>query len=171
MDGHLTEQQRRFVIHLASDSCSAAEAARRAGYSQNSAKEIASQLLRKDHVAAAVRKEQARVLGTLGGKALKVIGDILDDANAPLGVKLDASKTVLDRIGLVAARTPAHAAAIDDRPLNEMSMDELRALLAAIEIAKANQQPVTVDKATDGSASADWRQSATGQSGGSTSIN
>ena len=162
----LTDQQEKFVLTLVSEGCSATEAARRAGYKEKNARVVASQLMRKSHVTDAIRREQARVLGTLGGKALKVIGDILDDADAPLGVRLDAAKTTLDRIGLVAARTPAHAVDRDERPLNEYSMEELHTLLGAIEAAKATQQAVTAE--VNGARSRDWRRAATSEPGAPT---
>lgn len=96
--------------------------------------------MRKPHIVAALQKEQARVLGALGGKALRVIGELLDDPDAPAGVRLDAAKATLDRIGLVAARTPAQSvAAVNDRPMNEWTTDELHAYLAALNVMKREQ--------------------------------
>lgn len=140
----LTEQQRRFVTNLVSEGLSGAEAARRAGYGTKNARIVASQLLRKVHVAEAIRREQGRVLSTLGGKALRVIDQLLDDPEAPAGVRLDAAKTVLDRVGLVSARTPVQPV-LDDRPMTEMDVAELRALVAALKPLCGQAEPPTLN--------------------------
>jgi phage terminase small subunit len=155
MDG-LTEQQQRFVAEFVSNGGNGKQACVSAGYAAKSAHQEAYRLLRKPHVLDAVRKEQARVLGTMSAKALHVLDQLLGDTEISPAVRLDAAKTVLDRAGYVSARTPAHAIGSNDQPLNEMTPDELRAFLVAIEAVKA-QQPVTAGTARAGSASSDWR--------------
>lgn len=156
MDG-LTEQQQRFVAEFVANGGNGKQACVSAGYAAKSAHQEAYRLLRKPHVLDAVRKEQARVLGTMSAKALHVLDQLLGDTEISPAVRLDAAKTVLDRAGYVSARTPAHAIAGDEKPLNEMSTDELRAYLGAIQAAQA-QQAVAAGSTPEGATSTDWRQ-------------
>jgi len=55
---------------------------------------------------------------------LGVLEKILDDENAPAGVRVDAAKTVLDRAGFAAARKP-EGDDVGEKSLHEMSMAEL----------------------------------------------
>lgn len=66
----LNRKQKRFVAEYAVDGIGGA-AARRAGYSERTANVIASQLLTKPHVRAAVDAEQARILALAEVDAVK----------------------------------------------------------------------------------------------------
>lgn len=167
MDG-LTEQQVRFVAEFVSNGGNGKQACVTAGYAAKSAHQEAYRLLRKPHVLEAVRKEQARVLGTMSAKALHVLDQLLGDTEISPAVRLDAAKTILDRAGYVSARNPSHSISSDDRALTEMSADELRALLGVIEHVKESRasQAVTVD--ANGSRSTDWRQATPSEPGAPT---
>ena len=125
----LTEQQRAFVAHLTGTPGAignAAEAARLAGYSTRSAKEIAADLLHKPHVRAAVDEAmRAQISGPLAAKAVEVLARILADEGAPLKVRLDAAKTILDRAGVIAVRPEEAARGREEKPPAEMSIAEL----------------------------------------------
>lgn len=105
----LTPQQTEFVVHYTSTLeaiGNAAEAARRAGYSEASAREIGRQLLDKPHVRAAVDEANRRaVSGRLTTKAVALLERVLGDDNEPTKVRVDAAKAVLDRAGWTAGRT------------------------------------------------------------------
>lgn len=105
----LTPQQADFVAHYTSTPGAignAAEAARRAGYSEASAREIGRQLLDKPHVRAAVDEANRRaVSGRLTTKAVALLERVIEDDNAPDRVRVDAAKAVLDRAGWTAGRT------------------------------------------------------------------
>lgn len=99
----LTAQQSEFVKYYVSTGGNGAEAARLAGYSPESARKIAYQLMDKPHVQQAIREEQQGVIsGRLASKSIAVLEAVLDDPEAPLRIKVDAAKTILDRAGLVA---------------------------------------------------------------------
>src|SRR5438309_741957 len=70
----LTEQQQRFVTAFTIDPGAignASEAARRAGYSEHSAREIGRQLLDKPHVQVAIREaNQRQISGQMATKAI-----------------------------------------------------------------------------------------------------
>lgn len=126
----LTAQQEAFVVAYVAGGGNATQAAREAGFSEKSARQIGGHLTRKQHVMAAIRMEQQRTLrGRLASKALRVLEAILDDSAAPHGARVDAAKTLLDRAGLIAPRTDADSESRYDKPLNQMSVAELEKLI------------------------------------------
>ena len=119
------DQQRAFAEAYVLGSGNATQAAISAGYSPVSARQTASRLLHTPHVQDAIRRAQAHALkGRLASKALGVLEKILDDDDAPAGVRVDAAKTVLDRAGLSAVRVP-DADVDHGKPLEEMTTAEL----------------------------------------------
>lgn len=103
----LNQRQKLFVREYLADS-NGSRAAIAAGYSPNSARDIASELLRKPHVAEAIAKEQARLVTAADIRAEDVIlglkriafadiGDLVDKHGDPLPLnKLppDLAKTI-----------------------------------------------------------------------------
>lgn len=130
VDG-LTTKQRAFVRQFVDMGCGlegAGVAAIAAGYAEGST--AARRLLEIPSVREAIRVEQRGKLRVLANKALDVVADIMRDEEAPPKVRLDASKVILDRAGLVATQPEASDPADGyDRPVSEMTREELRALL------------------------------------------
>lgn len=125
MSTAILDQQQAFAEAYVLGNGNATQAAIAAGYSAVSARQTASRLLHTPHVQDAIRKAQAHALkGRLATKALGVLEKILDDEDAPAGVRVDAAKTVLDRAGFAAARKPEGDEAYE-KSLHEMSMVEL----------------------------------------------
>jgi phage terminase small subunit len=139
-----TDLQHAFVVEFVSNGGIATKAAASAGYSQQSARQIASQLLNKPHIQEAIRREQRKRLYGLGSKAMSVIESILDDEAAPAGVRLDAAKTVLDRCGLT-AETAKTEQLQNSKPLEEMTADELQAFIQEGIKQLKEQQAATVE--------------------------
>ena len=140
MDG-LTEQQQRFVAEFVSNGGNGRQACIAAGYAEDSASQSAYKLLRKEHVLLAIRREEMRVLGAMSAQALHVIQSLMADPGVSPAVRLDCAKTTLDRSGFVSVRSPSQAVVPGiDKPLNECSMDELRALVGALESIEQAQQ-------------------------------
>lgn len=132
----LTEQQAGFVAAFTSETGAignASEAARRAGYSVTSAREIGRQLLDKPHVRAAIDDaNRAQISGKLATKAVEVLEGILNDEQAAPKLRLDAAKTVLDRAGFIAPKAkerPPEGSA--RKSINSMSVAELEAFVAS----------------------------------------
>jgi phage terminase small subunit len=98
----LTDQQAAFVTHYTSTPGAignAAEAARRSGYSEASARDLGHQLLNKPHIRAAVESSNRENLsGRLYTKAVGLLERLLDDETASAKVRLDAAKVVVDRV-------------------------------------------------------------------------
>jgi phage terminase small subunit len=132
----LTEQQAGFVAAFTSEPGAignASEAARRAGYSVTSAREIGRQLLDKPHVRAAIDDaNRAQISGKLATKAVEVLEGILNDEQAAPKLRLDAAKTVLDRAGFIAPKAeerPPEGSA--RKSINSMSVAELEQFVAS----------------------------------------
>ena len=119
----LTEKQAAFVMAFTAEPGAignASEAARRAGYSKKSAAEIGRQQLEKPAVRAAIDEaNRAQISGALASKAVDVLREIVNDKDAPQKLRLDASKTILDRAGFVAPKA-------EERPQHDSQMDKLR---------------------------------------------
>lgn len=131
------DQQKAFAEAYVLGSGNATQAAIAAGYSAVSARQTASRLLATPHVQEAIRSAQAHVLkNRLASKALGVLEKILDDDSAPAGVRVDAAKTVLDRAGFAAARTP-DLPLDSDKTVGEMGLPELDALARRLHVAIA----------------------------------
>lgn len=144
---NLTEKQSLFVHHLVSGATSATEAARRAGYSGGGVRQVASQLMRKEHVQAAIRQEQfIKLNGDLANIALETLRSVMQDEAAPAGARVSASIAVLERAGLNASggREMHHA-----KPVSEMTNQELAAFIASsrrlLEYHEHQQSVQTVD--------------------------
>ena len=73
--------------------------------------------------------------GRLCSKALRVLESILDDDKAPVGARVDACKTLLDRGGGLPSRQVQAIEGPDayEKPQAEMSAAELHALVAHLE--------------------------------------
>lgn len=126
----ITELQNSFVQSLVYDGVSGTEAARRAGYSQHSARQAAVQLLANPKVQAAIRSEQFKYLnGTLASKALKTLESVIDDVTAPHGARVQASIALLERAGINTA-THKEIERLNNKPFQEMSLDDLNAFIA-----------------------------------------
>jgi len=118
-DSGLTEQQATFVRHIGAGE-SPVRAAEMAGYSEG---QIAHALLRNPNVLRAVHIETARLLVADGPTNFKVLRKIRDDETAPKGVRAD----VAIKLGRLAGHVePTKAAETHEKPLSEMTAEELR---------------------------------------------
>lgn len=121
----LTPKQRAFVAILVRSGSNPTAAAREAGYSEP--KVSSYDLLRLPHVAAAVRLERERYIsGELANVATGTLHAILTDKAAPASARVQAARTVLEMSGEIGRHKTS---AEEDRPLSEMSADELAKLI------------------------------------------
>lgn len=85
--------------------------------------------MQDETVLQAVRVEQSRVLvGDLANAALGVLRTAMTSEDVPWGVRVQAAKTVLDRAGHIAPKA-AEPPRAGDKPLSEMTADELEAFI------------------------------------------
>jgi phage terminase small subunit len=152
----LTQQQKDFVLHYTSTegaAGNAAEAARRARYSEKNAAELGRQLLGKPHVQAAIDAALREAIGTtLTVKAVNVIESILTSQEASLKLKGDMAAKVIEFSGLVerAKAEKAKQTGLDaTKPLSQMTRAEIEAVVArgvdimkmADDLARQSAQP------------------------------
>lgn len=122
-----TEMQQAFISNYL-DGLNQTEAARRAGYSNP--EQAGWQQLRKAHIAHFIRTEQARKLATDGVRVgINTLLEIAQDREAPKAARVQAANSLLDRAGLT-ARVAEAAQGVHDRPLSEMTIHELQAVVS-----------------------------------------
>jgi hypothetical protein len=102
-------------------------AAQLAGFLDRPSKE-AWRLLRIPHVLAAVNAAVQIALAEDATLARNLLRRYVKDESMHPKIRLDAAKTLLDRAGHIAPKA-REAGGGHDKPLHEMSIDELRALV------------------------------------------
>jgi hypothetical protein len=127
----LTAEQAIFVREYVRSGGRGAESARAAGYSAKTADNYAYQLLQKPHVQEAIHKEQRRTFSELAAIALGQARMMLEDPKTPAGARVELMKMSFDRAGLAALRN-ADDPPGDDKPLREMTVDELEEIAASL---------------------------------------
>lgn len=121
----LTPKQRAFVVALVRNGTTPTAAAREAGY--NNPKVSSFDVLRLPHVAAAIRLERSRYIsGELANIATGTLRHILTDSEAPASARVQAARTVLEMSGDIGK---AKRQDDDDRPLSEMTAEELARMI------------------------------------------
>lgn len=111
MKDDLTEKQRALVDTIVATGCSITEAAKTAGYSTNvskdSARVSASRTLRLPKVQQYMQQRIAQTLGLGAVSASKRLIELSTGARSEY-VQLEASRDILDRVGLRAPDKVAH---------------------------------------------------------------
>ena len=122
----LTAKQRAFVTELVRTGCTPTAAARKAGYADPGTS--AYDLQRLPHVAAAIRFERGRyITHELANVATGTLVAVMTDKEAPASARVQAARTVLELSGeLSKGRDRGND---EDRPLSELSADELTRLI------------------------------------------
>lgn len=121
----LTAMQRSFVVALTRNGTNPTQAARDAGYAHPDV--AAYELSRLPHVQAAIAHERQRyVSGELANVATGTLRAIMEDKAAPAAARVSAARTVLEMAGEIGK---GKKDAEDDRPLSEMSAEELGRLI------------------------------------------
>jgi phage terminase small subunit len=121
----LTPKQREFVHNLVVLGENATAAARRAGY--NYPNVTSCQLVQLPHIQLAIRQERSRFFEVdLANVAAGTLRQIMLDEEAPAAARVSAARTVLEVTREIGRRQEDQA---DDRPLSEMTPDELADLI------------------------------------------
>ena len=158
-DVPLTDMQDAFVLAFTTQpGCigNAAESARRAGYSESTAREIGRQLLDKPHVRAAIdTANRLQLSHSAATKAIRLLERTIDDTSAPIKVRVDAAKAILDRAGYAAGGRDDRNAA-SGKSLHQMTSVELEAIAArmrsSLEAGLIDVTPILVPTAESGDA-------------------
>lgn len=132
-DANLTLKQRAFVTTLVRTGCTPTHAARIAGYSD--AKVSAYDLLRSAQIQAAVRFERSRyVMSDLANIATSTLKEVMLDQDAPASARVQAARAVLEMAGELGK---VKADLMEDRPLSELTADELTRLIDQWQVERA----------------------------------
>lgn len=154
----LTERQAAFVRSYVENGGNGAEAARSAGYSEHSAKQIGTQMLSLPWVQRALEVARNRCLAELEVKSLRVLRGILDETNPALlspGQQLKAAEIVLK---IRAGDRALDKKTEQSKALNEMSVDELEAFIRRGREAAAQAQHPILEGCSEPIASGDNAQ-------------
>lgn len=130
LSGVLTAKQSAFVSQFVALGGQQGKAAELAGYADAAAS--AHRLVRLPHIQAAIRAEQARLVLEGGAKGLQWMVKALDDAKLPGAVRFQSAKWLAEAAGHgLAAQRAQLGLPASDKPLSDMTLDELDAFIAA----------------------------------------
>jgi hypothetical protein len=128
--GVLTEKQAEFVRQYCLLGGQPTKAAELAGYAQPHTR--AYGLQRLPHVQAAIRRETERMVMEGGTAGVRWMARALDDAKLPGAVRFQAAKWLAEASGHgLAAQRAALGLPVQDKPLSDMTLDELDAFISA----------------------------------------
>jgi len=117
--------QRMFVTAIVRNGVNPTKAAEMAGYS--TPRTAGFDVMRLPHVQAAVRLERQRYIsGELANIATGTLREILVDTEAPASARVQAARTVLEMSGDIGKSKRDDD---EDRPLSELSADELTRMI------------------------------------------
>jgi hypothetical protein len=108
------------------------DAAIKSGYSPVSAKQIAHEMLQQPQMLAAVQIATARHLASAAPASLKLLRDVVASEKYDPRLRVVCARDILNRAGHIAPKAVA-AGSTAAKPLNEMSMTELRELADKLE--------------------------------------
>jgi hypothetical protein len=145
---NLTELQQAFVVAYTSDPSAIGncrEAALRAGYSQHTAAESGRRLVTQPHIRDAIRAANLELIsGRIATKAIGLLERVIDDESAPIKIRVDACKTVLDRGGFGAS--PAGHDKPNGKHPSEMNEAELyQRMIELRKIVDSSKESVIID--------------------------
>ena len=123
--GTLTSKQRAFVREYVRNGGNGAAAMRAAGYRTAHPAKGVYRLLNCPVMRHAIHQEREKLIeGRMANEALSVLGELMNDRSTPAPVRYQSARTVLQLAGH-GAGTEREAPAPVDRPLIEMSIEEL----------------------------------------------
>ncbi|PYG00750.1 terminase small subunit [Thioalkalivibrio sp. ALE21] len=123
----LTEKQERFVHAYVQNGGDGRRALEAAGYNYKDPAQGVRELTRQRHVKAALQKERERqITGRVANKALRTLEDLMDSEDTPAPVRFQAARFSLQMAGHDAG---PNARGDHDRPLNELSVEELQQIV------------------------------------------
>lgn len=145
--GALTPMQAKFVRVYCTNGGQGVAAALAAGYSERSVDGIAYHLSKLPHIRAAIHERlESKLNNGLAALAFKTLCDMLEAQDTPKAVKAKVAIWALEKAGHMA---PKSNATPSGKPLNEMSIDELRSFVESGQKALSDLKPAIVIEADD----------------------
>lgn len=125
----LDERQETFCTEFIANGGNATQAAKVAGYSLQSARKIASMLLRRPDISKRIRELQRQFVDTeLGQSALDTVSELMRNPKTPPAVRLGAARTALAAAGL---DKPTEAKLLEEKDISDMDLSELNEFIKA----------------------------------------
>lgn len=118
-----TEKMRAFAALYVANGGKQQLAAKHAKYSDW--KHEGSRLVRNPTVQALIQAERRRALDEIGTIAVGTLRDMLTSDDTPAGVRADLTKYAIGLAGHIAPKAGGDAPGEADKPMSEMSVDEL----------------------------------------------
>lgn len=138
----LSNQERAFV-YAYSEGMSAEAAKAHAGYRDNAS---ASYLLRRPHIATAIRHELTRLMATEGAQlGFRTLKRVCNDDALPAAARVAAAKALLQGAGLLDAPKTGP----DTKSINDMDQGELRAFIESKRAEIDKLESAIASRATD----------------------
>lgn len=126
----LTPRQKAFVRALVANGGRQRDAVREAGYTTRHPGSAARDLMANDRVVRAIHEERQRVIsGDLANRAVSVLNGLLSDPETPAATRFQASKFALELAGHSVDGQQGRAEENLDRPLAEMTLEELEKIV------------------------------------------
>lgn len=142
-----TDMQLKFV-ELVSRGLSQTEAARTAGYTHPDRQGYT--LMQIPHIASAIRVERERVIqGDLGSLGLVRLKKLLQDDDTPAHVAFQAARWVLEAGGQGSVNKKEREATVNDKPLSELTVQELDELIAKGKEMAKNMEYIDINAPND----------------------
>jgi phage terminase small subunit len=150
----LSAQQRIFVESFIEHG-DARRAAKEAGYKETAMRTADLQMLGAPRIAFAITMAARSRLLRATPMALRTLEFLAEHAVSER-VRMESATRLLDRAGLVPPAPPKEDPNMVEKPLNEMTTEELRAL-AATDVTPATDSDVVVDLIGEASGTSNWR--------------
>lgn len=122
----------------------ATRAAREAGVPAKGARVTAYRWLRDPRVAEAVRHEVDRVIADYGPMAVKVLADLMQDADVPPQVRAACARDLLDRAGHIPPKRVDVSFDWTMKPLDQMTREELERIAAGSPLLEGKAEEIDV---------------------------
>lgn len=137
----INEMQKQFAVEYVMNGGKGAQAARRAGYSKESARTLSCQLLSRPHIQEFIRKELEIQRCKAGAVGLHTLYQITQNEKASTSSRVSAARALLEYAGMIGGSKDAGKGVKEP---GEMTAEELRAFIdnAEGELAK-RARPVT----------------------------
>src|SRR5262249_1482682 len=117
----------------------AAASALRAGYPEGCARQTGYRLLRHDGVRAEIDRLNRQAIKEYATASIHLLGRVVTDERAPLKLRIDSAKTLLDRGGYIAPKAPDAPELPSDKQVETMSVGDLERLVIQLRQLEARE--------------------------------
>lgn len=132
------EKRKLFVEHYV-QSGQAKAAAIAAGVPEKSAAVVGCRWLKSEEVIQQIREQSSVFLTEMAPIALTTLKELIEDPDTPASTRLQASRDILDRSGLIPPKRSEMTVNVASRKITELTREELEAIAAGGAVGSAIQ--------------------------------